>query len=68
MSSLDFTLLTPYLLRIEAQDTTQLITLHQIHSQCHMAIHYDPSPCSILGLYPQGNEYVHATVFALDLS
>ena len=31
--------------RIDAQDTTALVTIHQMHSYSHMDIHYDPSLC-----------------------
>ena len=47
--------------RVEVQETTRLITTHQIHSQSHMDIHYDPSPCSILGVYPRWE--VNAVVY-----
>ena len=40
------------LYRIDAQDTTEVIAIHQIHTQSHMTIHYDSSLCSILGIYP----------------
>ena len=30
----------------------RLITIHHIHSQSHMHIHDDSSPCSLLGVYP----------------
>ena len=34
------------------EHTTRLIKMNQVHSQSHMAIHYDSSTCSILGVYP----------------
>ena len=37
--------------RIDAQDTTNLVTIHQMHSQFHMNVHYDQSRSSILGLF-----------------
>lgn len=41
---------------IDAQDTTRLIPIHQLHSRSHMAVHYGSSPCSILGVYQYGPE------------
>ena len=41
-------------MRIDAQDTTALVTIHQMHSYSHMDVHYDPSLCSIPGVYPHG--------------
>ena len=46
----------PIAFRIEARDTTALIKIHQTHSQSHVDIHYDPSRCSMLGLYPFHDE------------
>ena len=34
-----------YPLRIDAQVTTGLITIHQTHSYSHMDAHYNSSPC-----------------------
>ena len=39
-------------MRIDAQETTRRITIHQIQSQSHVLIHDDPSVCSILGVCP----------------
>ena len=38
--------------RIDAQGSTRLITIHQVHRQSHMKIHDDSSLCSLLGVYP----------------
>ena len=38
--------------RIDAQGTSRLITTHQTHSSSHRGIQYDPSHCSIPGVYP----------------
>ena len=40
------------IMRIDAQATTELITIHQMHSYSHIDSHYDPSRGSILGVYP----------------
>ena len=42
-------------MRIDAQDTTALITTHQIRRQSHVIVHYNPSACSILGVYPNAD-------------
>ena len=34
-----------------AQETTRLITSHQIHRHSHVNLHYDSSLCSLLGVY-----------------
>ena len=39
-------------LRIDAQDTARLITIHQMHSYSHRSIRYDSSLCSIPGVDP----------------
>ena len=44
--------LFPCLPWMDTQDTTELITIHQIHRQSHMNAHQDSSICSALGVYP----------------
>ena len=39
--------------QVDAQDTTRLMTSHQIHSQSRMNIHDDPLLCGMLNVYLQ---------------
>ena len=40
---------------MRAQETTKLVTSHQMHIQSHVTFHCDSSVCGILGAYPQAS-------------